>query len=308
MWSRRILYLASLLFCLVFDVFYKEWMAWILLLSVAGLPWLSLLMSMPAMLTVKAQLRCPQSVRMGVPARTGLKLECKFPQPPVSCKIRLHHSLTDSVFVGQPGELIPTDHCGVMSISYDRLQIYDYLCLFRRNLKRPDKTEVYIEPKPIPTREVLHFSGKSVSLWRPKPGGGFSENHDLRPYRPGDDLRNIHWKMTAKTGKLIYREPIEPVQQGYLLSVTLMGSGDEIDRKLGRLVWASSQLLMKQQEHTVRCQTGNGELSFTVAEQQELELAMQMILQGPPATEEADAAQANVLWQHHIGGDGDEDR
>lgn len=307
MWSRRILYLASLLFCLVFYVFYKEWMAWILLLSVAGLPWLSLLMSLPAMLTVKAQLRCPRSVRMGVPARTGLKLECKFPQPPVSCKIRLHHSLTDAVFVGQPGELIPTDHCGVMSISYDRLQIYDYLCLFRRNLKRPDKTEVYIEPKPIPTREALHFSGKSVSLWRPKPGGGFSENHDLRPYRPGDDLRNIHWKMTAKTGKLIYREPIEPVQQGYLLSVTLMGSGDEIDRKLGRLVWASSQLLMKQQEHTVRCQTGNGELSFTIAEQQELELAMQMILQGPPTAEEADAVQANVLWQHHIGGDGDED-
>ncbi len=308
MWGRRILYLASLLFCLVFYVFYKEWMAWILLLAVVGLPWLSLLMSLPAMLTVKASLRCPQSVRMGMPARTGLKLECKFPQPPVSCKIRLHHSLTDTFFVGQPGELIPTDHCGVMTISYDRLQIYDYLGLFRRNLKRPDKTIVYIEPKPVPTRAMPQFEGKAISLWRPKPGGGFSENHDLRPYRPGDDLRNIHWKMTAKTGKLIYREPIEPVQQGYLLSLTLMGNGDEIDKKLGRLVWSSSQLLVKQQEHTVRCQTGNGTVCFTVTEKAELEIGLRTILLGPPATAEAEAEHTDVLWQHHIGGDGDEDR
>ena len=306
MWSRRILYLASLLFCLVFYVFYKEWMAWILLLSVAGLPWLSLLMSLPAMLTVKAQLRCPRSVRMGVPARTGLKLECKFPQPPVSCKIRLHHSLTDAVFVGQPGELIPTDHCGVMSISYDRLQIYDYLCLFRRNLKRPDKTEVYIEPKPIPTREALHFSGKSVSLWRPKPGGGFSENHDLRPYRPGDELRQIHWKISAKVGDLIYREALEPAQKQVVLTLTLSGTPEELDRKLGRVQGISIQLLSHGTPHIIYCRTASGTLTLEVNDRKTQEQAIRTLLTGKPTEGEADMTIQDALWQCRIGGGPDE--
>ena len=307
MWWRWIAYLAALLGSLVFYGFYREWFSWIMLLTVAFLPWFSLLISLPAMLTVKAGLRCPQSVRMGVPARTALQLDSKFPTPPVRSRIRLHNSLTDTKFVGQPGELIPTEHCGAMTISYDRLFVYDYLGLFCRRLNRGDTTLVYIEPKPVPAQMPPSLeANRAVNAWRPKPGGGFSENHDLRLYRPGDDLRHIHWKMAAKTGKLIYREPIEPVQKGYLLTLTLTGSPEELDKKLGQMVWVSNYLLEKQQPHGVRCQTDTGVVAFRVNDKANLEDGLHTLLGSVPAGQEMDPGKQDALWQHHIGGDGDE--
>ena len=266
----------------------------------------SLLISLPAMLTVKAALRCPKTVRMGVPARTALHFDCMFPIPPVKSRIRLHHSLTDQRFLGEPGEMIPTDHCGVMQVSFDELAVFDYLGLFRWRLRRQDKTQVYIMPKPVPGAQIPELVGRAVSLWRPKRGGGFSENHDLRLYRPGDDLRNLHWKMSAKTGKLIYREPIEPVQNGYLLTVSLFGTPEQMDKKLGQLFWASTQLTAKQLEHNVRGQTGSGTVHFSVTDKDSLERGMCRLLEGPPAVAEVEPEHGDVVWSHHIGGDADE--
>ena len=306
MWGRRIAYLLTLLGSLVFYGFYKEWLSWIAMTTIFFLPLLSLLFSLPAMLTVKASLRCPQTVRMGIPARIALHLDCLFPIPPVKSRIRLHNSLSQESFLGEPGELIPTNHCGVMIISCDELLVYDYLGLFRRRLRGQDKTRVYVLPKPVPGAQLPELAGKAVSLWRPKRGGGFSENHDLRPYRPGDDLRNLHWKMSAKTGKLIYREPIEPVQNGYLLTLSLCGNAEELDRKLGRLLWISTQLTVKQLEHDVRCRTGSGEVQFQVTDKDSLEVGMCRLLEGPAAGAESEPEHGDVLWSHHIGGDTDE--
>ncbi len=305
MWGRRIVYLVSLLGGLVFYGLYKEWLSWILLVIIFVLPWFSLALSLPAMLTVQVSLRCPQSVRMGVPARTALRIEGKLPAPPVSSKIKLKNNLTGAVYVGEPGELIPTEHSGVMVISYDQVYIYDYLGLFRRRLRRGDKTQVYIEPKPVPSERLPELAGRTVSLWRPKPGGGFSENHDLRLYRPGDDLRNLHWKMSAKTGKLIYREPIEPVQKGYLITMSLAGTPDVLDKKLGQLLWLSNALLDRQLVHSVRCHTGNGQVHFPVADKAALELGMHKLLEALPVQEEREPEHIDVLWKHHIGGGGD---
>lgn len=296
----------TLLGSLVFYGFYKEWLSWIAMITIFFLPLLSLLLSLPAMLTVKASLRCPQTVRMGMPARIALHFDCMFPIPPVKSRIRLRNSLSEESFLGEPGELIPTDHCGVMIISYDELLVYDYLGLFRRRLRGQDRTMVYVLPKPVPGAQIPELVGKAVSLWRPKRGGGFSENHDLRPYRPGDDLRNLHWKMSAKTGKLIYREPIEPVQNGYLLTLSLCGNAEELDRKLGRLLWTSTQLTVKQLEHNVRCRTGSGEVQFQVTDKDSLEAGICRLLEGPAAGAEGEPEHGDVLWSHHIGGDADE--
>lgn len=306
MWGRRIAYLAALAGCLVFYCVYREWFSWLILVTMALLPWFSLLLSLPAMATATAALRCPETVRVGVPVRTALQVRCKFPTPPVSSRIRLHNTLTDGRFVGLPGERIPTEHCGCMVISYDRLLVYDYLGLFCRRLRKGDSTSVYITPKPIPAELPPSFEGSSVSAWKPKPGGGFSENHDLRLYRPGDDLRSIHWKMSAKTGKLVYREPIEPVQKGYLLTMTLSGSPEELDRKLGQLLSLSQELLSRQLVHQVQCLTGSGTIRFTVCDKAGWDEGLRTLLRSAPAKGDAVPRRQNVLWQHHIGGDSHE--
>ena len=51
--GRRIVYLATLLGCLVFYYFYREWFSWFALTLVFLLPFLSLALSLPAILTTR---------------------------------------------------------------------------------------------------------------------------------------------------------------------------------------------------------------------------------------------------------------
>ena len=303
MWARRFLYLAVLLICLVFYGFYREWFSWFLLVTVALLPWFSLLLSLPAMLTAKAEVRCPRTVRLHVPARSSLQLSCRFPLPKVVCRIRLHNNLTGGRFVGTPGELIPSQHCGCMHIEVDKLYICDYLGLFQKKLKKQPPLSVFIWPKPIACPLPNRQTTQAVRAWKPKPGGGFAENHDLRPDRPGDELRGIHWKMSAKTGRFIYREPIEPAQKGGLLQLTLWGDGEMLDKKLGQLLYLSRKLLAEACPHEVRCRTGQGLLQAHIETPDQLEAMLERLLAASCATGESAEYSQDVLWQHRIGGD-----
>ena len=304
MWQRRVVYLAAVLGSLVFYMLYREWISWIILLAVVLLPWFSLLLSLPAMLTVKANLRCPPKTQMQMPVRTALQLTCKFPVPPVGVTMRLVNTLNGHSYVGKPGELIPTQNCGLMTISYPCLFIYDYLGLFRKRLGLQERQEIFIEPKPVSVQQAMLPEGKAVSILKPKPGGGYSEIHDLRLYRPGDDLRQIHWKLAAKTGKLIYREPMEPARKGSVLTLTLTGTPEELDKKLGQLLWTSRNLLGSDIAHEVRCLTGTGVTAFRVTDEASLQKGMHILLGSQPAQCEAVVQTEDVLWKQHIGGDG----
>ena len=306
MWRRWCVYLLTLVACTVFYGFYREWFSWLLLMVVASLPWFSLLVSLPAMLTSGSKLNCPESVRLDMPLRISLEITGWLPAPLMKSRLAVKNKLTGETYKTKPGKRLPTNHCGCLQITYDKVILSDYLGLWRRRLKRNETIGVYVEPKPVPCPIPEQLHPRSVSLWKPKPGGGFAENHDLRPYRPGDDLKGIHWKMTAKTGKLIYREPIVPAQQGYLLTMTLCGDPDMLNKKLGQLLYASDTLLRRQLPHGVRCRTGEGTVEFSVTDAQTLKDCIHGLLRSTPALGEADFRGQNVLWQYHIGGDSDE--
>lgn len=306
MTGRRILYGTVLAGCVLFFMLYREWLSWIVLLTVAVLPLVSLALSLPAMRSVTVRLRCPEKVRRGMPVRTALEVTCKYPAPPVRCRIRLHNVLTDHRYIGHPGERVPTGHCGMMRISYERLWICDYLGLFRRKMEQAESVVLYVLPRPMQTDLPPKKESGITNLWRPKPGGGFSEEHDLRLYRPGDDLRQIHWKMSAKTGKLIYREPIEPVLQGYLVTLSLSGTPKEIEQKLSRLAGLGQALLDRQLAYRVQCLTGEGLQEFTVENMAAQEDMLCKLLGSTPQSAELQSKDPSVLWQHHIGGDGHE--
>lgn len=306
MTGRRILYGAVLAGCLLFFMLYREWLSWIVLLTVVILPFLSLVLSLPAMRSVTVRLRCPETVRKGMPVRTALEVTCKYPAPPVRCRIRLHNALTNQRYLGFPGERIPTGRCGMMRIRYERLWICDYLGLFRRKLNQAESTVLYILPRPVQADPPPKKESGITNLWRPKPGGGFSEEHDLRLYRPGDDLRQIHWKMSAKTGKLIYREPIEPVLQGYLVTLSLSGTPKVIEQKLARLTGLGQSLLDRQLSYRVQCLTGEGVQEFEISHITTQEKMLCKLLGSTPIEGDQQTKDRTVLWQHHIGGDGHE--
>ena len=306
MTGRRILYGAVLTGCLLFFMLYREWLSWIVLLTVVALPFLSLAISLPAMRSVSVRLRCPEKVRKGMPARTALEVTCKYPAPPVRCRLRFHNVLTNQRYLGFPGERVPTGRCGMMRVSYEKLWICDYLGLFRRKLAQTGNAVLYILPRPVQTDPPPKKESGITNLWRPKRGGGFSEEHDLRLYRPGDDLRQIHWKMTAKTGKLIYREPIEPVLQGYLVTLSLSGTPKQIEQKLARLDGLGQELLDRQLSYRAQALTGEGLREFEISHIAAQEDMLCKLLGSAPIDAGKLPKDPTVLWQHHIGGDSHE--
>jgi uncharacterized protein (DUF58 family) len=243
---------------------------------------------------------------MGVPLRTALQLKSRWITPPVSSRIKLHNKLTDIRYTGAPGERIPTEHCGLMTISYDRLFVYDYLGLFCRRLRKGDSCTVYITPKPVSCGKVPDFTGKAVSGWRPKPGGGFSEHHELRQYRPGDNLNQIHWKLSAKTGTYIIREAMEPEKNRVLLDVVLRGSPAQLDEKCGKLVYMSKHLLELGLPHEIRALTGGGVEQLQITDEASLWQAVDRLLGCTSAPDDASLPPVAVCWQLSIGGDGGE--
>lgn len=302
MWERRICYLVSLVVSLVFYFAYQQWLSWVLLLTVVILPWFSLALSYPAMKAVRLSIRCPGVARLGVPTRSALEITCRYPTPPVDCKIRLVNSLTGERYVGKPGELIPTEHCGRITVTAPRPAVYDYLGLFRRRLPECKPCMVFVLPKPV-AGELPQLGSRNDSVLKPKPGGGVAEHHELRLYRPGDELRNIHWKASAKTGKLIYREAMVQTKKGYVLTMSLFGTPEMLDRRLGQLLWTSRALLVQKRPHQVHCLTGQGITAFTVINENTLEEGLRTLLCMPCADTDGLPEQQDAFWQQRIGGD-----
>ncbi len=304
---RWLLYLAALGGSLVFFTAYQEWLSWLILLIVLILPWLSLLLSLPGMLTFRLEARGPAAVRLGNPASVRLAGLSRFPVPPFRGRLKITRIITAEARTCPSDTDLPTEHCGGLNVLPKGTWVYDYLGLFALPVRKLPHKTVIVRPAPVSVPVLPQLNRFLARSWRPKPGGGFAENHELRLYRPGDSLSHVHWKLTAKTGKLILREPMEPERGLVLLTMNLRGSPAELDRKFGRLLWLGSLLLEKNVAFTLRVLTGIGIQTFPIATEQELQNALDSLLCAPPTREGdlRDKPQA-VSWHYHVGGDADE--
>ena len=107
------------------------------------------------------------------------------------------------------------------------------------------------EPEPQEPAELPNLSHFQYRSYHPKPGGGFSEIHDLREYRPGDSLHEIHWKLSAKSDKLIVREAEEPDLGLIVLSFDFSGTRTQLDSTLRQLLWLSGWLIDRGVPHQI---------------------------------------------------------
>ena len=83
---------------------------------------------------------------------------------------------------------------------------------------------------------------------KPKYGGGYAEEHELREYRPGDTVNAIHWKLSAKSDQVIVREALEQANNQVFLVLSRPG---ENDRGLACLYWLSLQLCQREIPHVI---------------------------------------------------------
>ncbi len=283
---RWILYLAVWIGCAVFYVCYQQWFAWLALVAVTLLPLFSLVISLPVMLFSPVKGRLPAAVTMGTQVELPLMPRSILPLPRWRLRVRVERPLTGQYWNLKPGMYLPADHCGYLICRLSRGWIYDYLGLFRIPLRHPKRLCVLVRPTPVAPEDSSSRNINRAIQWRPKRGGGFSENHEVRLYRPGDSIQHIHWKLSGKTGKLMLREPMEP-NTPPTLALVLSGTPQVLDRKLGQLLWLGQDYLQQSLSFRILAKTGTGQFSFTVNTQSDLQLAMDRLLQQLPASEDA---------------------
>lgn len=258
MWGIRLIYVLLLGGSGAFYIFYTGWVSGFLLVSVLVLPVFSLAVSLPAILHFRLELTAPArcemlagggSVRASVRAQAGRMLP-----PPYRCRLRCVKQMTGAGFSsklknaghGAAGVPVPAEHCGAWEITVIRARVCDYLGLFSFGVRAPEKRTVTVLPIPVQPEPVPDLSALRAVRFVPKSGGGFAEVHDLRAYRPGDSLRDIHWKLTAKTDEPVVREAMVPEQGRALVTFDLYGTESSLDETLGKLLWVSERLLKAQ--------------------------------------------------------------
>ena len=301
---RRLLYLLTLVLSGVFYIAYGQWLAWMLLVVVLLAPWLSLLLSLPALLRFRLSPAGPHRLETGAECELWLLGSCPWPMPPFRGELRLRRLQTGESWRYRDGKGLPTDHCGGYRVTAEKVRICDYLGLFAFPVRKKEALTILVRPKRLEAKLPEELERRIALSWKPRFGGGFSENHELRLYRPGDSLNQVHWKLSAKTGKLILREPMEPRVGRLLLTLNLMGKPEQLDRMLGRVLGLGTVLLDRGLSFELRALTGDGVLDLPVSGEEDLLRAVDTLLCAPLAKEGDLRTRADsACWQYHVGGD-----
>jgi uncharacterized protein (DUF58 family) len=121
---------------------------------------------------------------------------------------------------------IPTGRRGVVAVGPVRTVRADPLGLLRREYVWTSFVELFIHPVTIP------IPSTSTGLIRDLEGNPTRDLtdsdvsfHALREYAPGDDRRYIHWKSTARTGRLMVRQ-FEETRRSHLVIALSLASAD----------------------------------------------------------------------------------
>jgi uncharacterized protein (DUF58 family) len=139
----------------------------------------------------------------------------------------------------------------------------DALGLVRRTVRWSDTVELFVHPRTVRLRP------SAAGLVRDLEGEvtkAITSNdlafHALRPYEPGDDRRYVHWRTTARTGRLMVRQFNETRRSQLVLlhHAEQAGYASEEEFELGVSVLASIAHQVLRDGTKVRIASGHGEL------------------------------------------------
>lgn len=290
--TRRFLMYAFAYFCaVIMYYFFIGWFAGFLLVVMAIVPLVSILGSLPGMLSCRVGLSADEYGRVGgnlvfkVSARTrhGLlfgksvvwyNVENFFTEEEyLRRRVKLFGADADETVT-----IAGLDSCGCVSITVKKVKVYDFMGLISLKKALPDSAVTAVLPEyPVGEPESAElFSGEGRLV--PKRGGGFAEEYELREYQPGDMVTSIHWKLTSKLGKPIIREPMVPEKREITVTIN---PEKEPDKCIARLYRLCGELTERGLEYTLRWGAYDGEESREIAGTDDLNRGMKALMSAP---------------------------
>lgn len=267
----RIAYTLFLSAAVLFYLFYSGYLSFYLLISVIVLPFVSWLITLLAVrkTTVRIEPKTPYANKEEeVVLRVLLENRSFFPIAQAGLRLSFENSLCgeqrqERLFLPvsngpeQAAEFrIKSLHCGKVTVSLTKAVYYDYFGIFTILQKSDQAAALFIAPVPCFLDSTVDTAGnpgtESSTYSKFKPGDDPSEIFDIRPYRAGDPMRSVHWKLSSRLDELMVKEFSLPTDNSVLLLTELMtGNMDALDTLLETLVSLSRFLLENEIRHTV---------------------------------------------------------
>lgn len=257
-----------------------------------GLAW-------PARRQVHLQLDAPSVAEKGT--SFPLTVRCTHglcPCGPVSFYLHVENSVTNEqaqtkVVVQQTQTLtLSGEFCGCLRCSVQKARLWDFCGILPVPLADAGMQKILVMPHTFPVaicEEAAEAPSEDCQEYAPdKKGQDRTETYQLREYAPGDDLRQIHWKLSGKRAHLLVREASYPIEHSVMLFVNRSmqeASAAQKDAVLEAAVSISQALAENGQsfslcwnEETIRIQS--------VQEQNALPDAISALLCAKPCSEE----------------------
>lgn len=271
MLKYRIAYILTLTAAVLFYVFYTQYLSFFVLAAVIAMPVLSWIITLIAVskTNIRIEPKTPYANKEDeILLRVILKNNSIFPIAQAWLKLSFENALSgenryESLFLPvssgpeQAAEYrIKSHHCGKITVRLTRVKYYDYLGIFAIKRSSKPASDLFVAPK-------AHFIDSKIDtaaepgtesnvFSKYKPGDDPSEIFDIRPFRSGDRLRSVHWKLSSKLDELMVKEFSLPTDSSVLLLTELTAfSMDALDTVVETLASLSRFLLENEIWHNV---------------------------------------------------------
>lgn len=200
---------------------------------------------------------------------------------------------------------VESTHCGMLEGIIDEFILFDYLKLIKVNCPdiSNDYSMVYPNYAPVEYEKLYDLVDKFPKEESGKQlGNDYTPDIQVREYIPGDSLKNVHWKLTAKTDELMIRERLMNGKKKMNVLVEFSQDCFENDVKSDSLRWVLEQLL--ENEYPISLFTwGNGAeglKEYPITENSDLERALYTVLGNPRVAGSKNLIEAFLLEQKGV--------
>ncbi|MCQ2513473.1 MAG: DUF58 domain-containing protein [Ruminococcus sp.] len=257
--KNLLMYIIVLSAVFMFSIFYNAWFSWYLLIFIISLPFISAIFSLPFMINTAVNginLYCNEKSEMN----RDFKINVSFLKNPILFCPDLYITLkVENQFSSYKSKLIIkfsgrlnnsfsenfdkiTEKCGYINFNIKHCRVYDMLGLFFIPVRNNHYFSTTIIPKSKKTSILPNIEKLDIIGYKPKIGG-YSDFYELRSYQSGDNIKNIHWKLSTKSDNIIVREPAQPITKKPLISIHLTKNPVENADIIGRLIYVAEYML-----------------------------------------------------------------
>lgn len=305
MFINRLCYLLILLCTTAFFVCFNGYLSLYVFALALALPVLSLLFSLPGMLSTWVELElseAPGEIRIAKALPVTLRVLAS-PRWPVPCGRARAILFIENLFTGEsrreklefsPGcrpmilvHSLSSATCGVVNCRLMKARAYDLLGLFWLPVRLNENSSCRIIVQPAIHNPMLGYQPRRVPegggdrYSKRRPGDDPTELFALREYRQGDRISRINWKLSQKSQELLVREGSMPMADRVLFLMDLSGSGQEADASMDILATLSGFLAGQGAEHIIGFPAQNAMAYLEAEDPDTAYLAIESMLASP---------------------------